>query len=159
MHYDTIDRQAAILEHMLPSLMSRTFQLDPDHPLSDLPIAQLRICILLQGGPHTMSAISEEFSISVSAVTQIADRLERAGLVERVSGSDDRRLKMLQLTPYGSNVMMTRAEYRVRRVAQILEKLSPEMRETVLHTVEALMDAAAEEKHEDRLDALIVSGR
>src|SRR5690349_13080718 len=129
MTFDPIDRQAAKLERLLPGMMRRLFLLEPEHPLSDLPIAQLRVCILLQNGPHSMSAISDEFKISVSAVTQLADRLEKSGLVERVSGADDRRCKMLQLTPYGANVMQTRAEWRVQRVATVLAHLDPDERD------------------------------
>ena len=71
--------QAGKLESLLPTLMRRLFTLDPSHPANDLPLAQLRVCTILQAGPRTVSAIGEELRISVSAATQIADRLEKAG--------------------------------------------------------------------------------
>ena len=40
--------------------------------------SQLRICNLLDEGPRAVSALARELSIAVSAVTQIADRLESA---------------------------------------------------------------------------------
>ncbi len=134
-------QQASCLESLLPRLMRRMFSLEPDHPANDLPVAQLRICSILQGGPRSMSAISEELGISVSAITQIADRLERSGIVERVSERDDRRVRHLQLTRRGEEIMRSRREWRVRRAAKVLEKLSPEMRETVLHVLQILLDA------------------
>jgi DNA-binding MarR family transcriptional regulator len=138
---ETLLDQAESLECLLPALMRRLFTLDPDHPTTELPLAQLRVCTVLQAGPRTMTALSEELGLSVSAVTQIADRLERAGFVERVGEPDDRRVRNLQLTPEGAAMMRSRREVRVRRMAEALERLSPEMRRTVLQALHALLDA------------------
>src|SRR5260370_5467911 len=105
MNEDILLAQAADLESLLPKLMRRLFTLDPSHPANELPVAQLRVCTILQAGPRTVSTISEELGISVSAVTQIADRLERAGFVERVAGQDDRRMKKLQLSAHRPEVI------------------------------------------------------
>ncbi len=126
----------------MPKMMRRLYTLEPDHPVNELPIAQLRVCTILQAGPRTLSAISEELNISVSATTQIADRLERAGLVERVAGVDDRRTKYLQLSPQGMEMMRTRREIRVRRTKEALVLLSPEMRLATLDVLRALLDAS-----------------
>jgi len=138
---DTLLAQAANLESLLPKLMRRLFTLDPSHPANELPVAQLRVCTILQAGPRTVSAISEELGISVSAVTQIADRLERAGFVERVAGIDDRRMKKLQLTAHGAEVMQSRRETRVRRAAEALEHLPLPVRAEVLQALHVLLDA------------------
>jgi DNA-binding MarR family transcriptional regulator len=82
---ETLQEQAEKLECLLPRLMRRLFTLEIDHPAMELPLAQLRMSLILQGGPRSISSLSEEMSISVSATTQIADRLERAGMVARVS--------------------------------------------------------------------------
>ena len=124
--------------------MARLFRLDKDHPLAEMPLAQLRICLYLQAGPRTMSAISEEFKTSVSAVTQMADRLERGGFVERVADTDDRRQKMLRLTGYGAGVMQSRREMRVGRVLETMRKLTPEQRATLIASIEAFSQAARE---------------
>src|SRR5438132_7253453 len=142
MSENTLLTQAAQLECLLPKLMRRLFTLDANHPAMELPLAQLRVCTLLQAGPRTISALSEELGISVSAVTQIADRLERVGFVERLVEPDDRRIKQLQLTPSGAGVMRSRRELRVRRAADALHHLSPEMREAVLHALRALVEAS-----------------
>ena len=44
--------------------------IDPDHPLAEMPVAQLRLCslLLVQDSP-TMSQVADELRISVSAVT------------------------------------------------------------------------------------------
>lgn len=134
--------QATRLESLLPQLMRRLFTLDPSHPASELPVAQLRVCTILQAGPRTVSAISEELGISVSAATQIADRLERSAFVERLAGQDDRRMKKLQLTPHGAEVMHSRRQTRVQRAAAALEQLPPEVRAEVLQMLRTLLDAS-----------------
>jgi len=139
-----VEQQATHLEAILPVLMARLFRLDPEHPLSEMPLAQLRICVYLQAGPQSMSTISEEFKTSVSAVTQMADRLERGGFVERTVGSDDRRQKILRLTEYGAEVMRSRREMRVGRLLETLQRMSPEMRETLLEAMDAFREAATD---------------
>src|SRR5579884_1477370 len=113
---EAIQEQAARLEALIPRLMRRLFTLDPNHPSLDLPLAQLRLCSVLQAGSRTLSAVSEELGISLSAVTQLADRLERAGMVERVPSVGDRRLKNLQLTARGEEIMRTRRVSRTQGV-------------------------------------------
>src|SRR2546422_11362362 len=120
--------QAARLESLIPRLARRLFALEPNHPAAELPVAQLRVCSILQAGSRTPSAIGEELGISVSAVTQIADRLELSGLVERVAARDDRRVRRLQLTPRGEEMMRSRRETRIRSAAEALQQLPAELR-------------------------------
>src|SRR5205807_4800056 len=134
--------QAAKLESLLPKLMRRLFTLDPSHPANELPVAQLRVCTILQSGTRTVSAIGEELRISVSAATQIADRLEKAGLVERVAEPDDRRMKKVQLTAHGTEVMRSRRERRVQGAAAALEQITPSARAEVLDALQVLLDAS-----------------
>ena len=138
---ETLQRQAEELECLLPRLMRRMLTLERDHPATELPLAQLRVCTILQGGPRTLSAIGEELNISVSATTQIADRLERVGLVERVCGQDDRRTKKLQLSPTGANMMRSRREQRTLHAARALTQLNPKQRVAALHALQSLMEA------------------
>ncbi len=143
---DEIELQAAHLEQLLPSLARRLFTVEPDHPLADLPVAQLRVCsLLLQRGARTMSQVGDELSISLSAVTQLADRLERAGLVARVaerSPGGDRRTKRLCLTPRGETLMISRRALRLARTEAALRHLPAASRRAVLDALETLLEAA-----------------
>ncbi len=145
-HDDEIELQAAQIEQLLPGLARRLFAVDPDHPLADLPVAQLRACSLLfQRGARTMSQVGEDLSISLSAVTQLADRLERAGLVARTSENApgcDRRTKRLCLTPRGETLMHSRRAARLRRTEQALRHLPAQSRQAVLSALETLLHAA-----------------
>jgi DNA-binding MarR family transcriptional regulator len=125
--------------------LARRVFLPEDDQMGEMPVAQLRVCGILSshGGPQAMSALSRELGVSLSAMTQIADRLERAGLVRRVAEGSDRRVRCLQLTERGEKIMRQREEARVRRMAAALEHLSPGARHEVLAGLRTLAGACA----------------
>lgn len=94
-----------------------------------------------------MSAVSEELGISMSAMTQIADRMERSGLVQRAAGVEDRRVKHLQLTERGREMMRTRRALRVSRAAEVLAALAPAERDEILGAFHKLLAAAEAAPH------------
>jgi DNA-binding MarR family transcriptional regulator len=134
--------QAARLEHLMPAILHRLFSLNQAGILAEMPLAQLRICSYLLGGPKSMSAISEELGMSTSAVTQIADRMERSGLVARIAALDDRRLKHLHLTEHAKAHMEDRRIRRTRRAQEALALLPAAVRDDLLAGLEQLLRAA-----------------
>jgi DNA-binding MarR family transcriptional regulator len=134
---------AEAIASLLPALIRRLFAVD-DQLAAQLPVAQLRVCgMLYDGGPQRMSALGRAMGVSLSAMTQIADRLERAGLVNRVAEGGDRRIRCLQLTPRGQKVMQRRQQARVERVTALLEQLSPQDRKTAISGLQLLLEACA----------------
>ncbi len=110
-------------------------------PADDLPLAQLRLCGILSEGPQPMSALSRVLGVSLSALTQIADRLERSRFVKRVAEESDRRVRCLQLTARGEKMMRKRREDRVLRTLAVLEPLDEQERAAVRSSLEILVDA------------------
>ena len=135
--------QAVEVATALRALTRRFSVIDTEDPMSDLPVAQLRVCGILQNGPRTMSALSKELGISLSAVTQIADRLEKSQLMERVVEPADHRMKHLQLTLRGREVVEARISKRVERVLDALKRLPPEERGIVVRGLQVLLDASS----------------
>ncbi len=133
--------QSEAVVTLLTTLWRRVSTLDANDPAMEIPGAQMRVCGILRDGPRTMSAISDDIGISHSAITQIADRLERAGMVERVPEEDDRRCKKLMLTAHGREVMRARMERRVARTMEVLEPLSNQERAAAVTALEALIAA------------------
>jgi DNA-binding MarR family transcriptional regulator len=88
-----------------------------------------------------MSALGRELGVSLSAMTQIADRLERANLVQRVAKGDDRRIRCLQLTDSGEKIMRLRQKARIERISDLLEYLNPSARQNVLTSFQTLLGA------------------
>src|SRR3954465_10779458 len=100
--------------------------LSVDDSTMDLPLRQLKVCLSLYGQSRSMSDIGRELSLSPSAVTQISDRLERRGLIERVFHDDDRRVRKLRLTRKGQQLIRRHEQKQLSKVATSLETLSHE---------------------------------
>ena len=135
--------QAQRLTVTLARLMRHLASTDPDDPLGRLTAPQLRVCVLLHDGPLPMSAMARELGTTLSAVTQIADRLQRAGLVVRMPQQDDRRVKLLQLTTEAGALMGARRQTRIARALDALAHLSPEDREDLLALLQLLDEATS----------------
>jgi len=125
----------ALLKALLPELLA------VEDDTSDLPLRQLKVCVALFEGPRSMSEISRRMGVSQSAMTQTADRLERAGLVERFFQGPDRRVRLLKLTAEGQSMIRAHEEAHVGRMAAVLSKLSPEDIKLTLDALETVLAA------------------
>src|SRR5687767_4716177 len=68
----------------------------------ELSPAQVHVLHLIEPGqPLPMGRVAETLSCDASNVTGLVDRLESRGLVRRRPSPDDRRVKVLDLTPAG----------------------------------------------------------
>lgn len=63
---------------------------------------QAGILFLLKRRPHTMTELSRELEIDNSAITGLADRLEKSGYVKRAVNPTDRRTFLVSITEKGS---------------------------------------------------------
>jgi DNA-binding MarR family transcriptional regulator len=84
---------------------------------------------------HTMRSLAEAWACDASNATCMVDRLEQRGLAERRSLPDDRRVKLVVLTPEGAR---TRAA-----LIEAIYKPPPALVELPRASLEALRDAAA----------------
>ena len=82
--------------------------------------------LLFLHAPRPMSDLADHLQCDRSNITGIADRLERAGAVERVAGAD-RRVKLLRLTPAGERQREQLAEV-VGRGSTVMAKLNKQQR-------------------------------
>ena len=108
----------------------------------DLPFRQFRVCLALHRRAASMSEISREIGISLSSLTQVADRLERVGLVERVSQGSDRRVRHLKLTDKGVRLMRSHEESQLERMTKCLQSMSVEETTEVLHALNLLIQSS-----------------
>jgi MarR family transcriptional regulator, 2-MHQ and catechol-resistance regulon repressor len=56
---------------------------------------------LLHKGPLTITEIQEKVGLASGSMTAAVDRLEKKGFLQRKPASNDRRAKLLELTPKG----------------------------------------------------------
>src|SRR6185436_20285294 len=67
--------------------------------------AQCHVLHLIEPGrPIPMGQLAETLACDASNVTGLVDRLEARGLVRRRPSAEDRRVKVLALTPSGARV-------------------------------------------------------
>jgi DNA-binding MarR family transcriptional regulator len=140
--HDLLPDEAKTVADLLLRFM-RQLTAGLDDPVAHLPLAQLRVCVALRQGPLPMSALGRELGASRSAVTQIADRLERARLVRRVPRGDDRRIRCLQLTERGERMMRLHEAARLGRMSRVLGNLTAEERREVTAALRTLARASA----------------
>ena len=97
---------------------------------------------LLASKTWTPSNLGEELGLSVSAVTQMANRLNSIGYVERVEDPEDRRVKHLMLTPLGQHVMERRQARRVGRLEAVMTNMSVQRQFEFISLLEELIEAS-----------------
>ena len=106
----------------------------------DLSPIQCHVLHLIEPGrPVPMGRLAETLSCDASNVTGLIDRLESRGLVQRRLSAEDRRVKVLQLTPTGSRL---RAQLLRRMTGRSLPlaRLSLDEQRTLVKILEALVD-------------------
>src|SRR4029453_4855347 len=86
-----------------------------------------------------MGRLADTLRWDASNVTGLVDRLEARGLVQRRPSADDRRVKVIQLTPTGSRL---RAQLLKRMTGGscALSRLSASEQRSLVRILEALVD-------------------
>ena len=97
------------LEHLLPLLLRSIFRLEETNPLSELPVAQLRMLRAVEAHPSTVGELAEDLGVSISAVSQILHRLVELGYIHIVADEADRRQRHVRLTPLSQELKIGRA--------------------------------------------------
>jgi MarR family 2-MHQ and catechol resistance regulon transcriptional repressor len=72
-----------------------------DMCITDFAILEL----LLHKGPTSINALGEKMSLASGSSTAAIDRLERRGLVNRTPSATDRRIKIVELTKEGKQLI------------------------------------------------------
>lgn len=90
-------------------------------------------------GSLTVSEVAGELGVSLSAITALADRLYKAGLVERRRDEKDRRLVWLELTREGRRVVGLCQEGRQKVAVKYFGQLPDEDLERLVAIFEKLI--------------------
>jgi DNA-binding MarR family transcriptional regulator len=112
---------------------------------TELSAVQCHVLHLIEPGrPLPMRRLAETLACDASNVTGLVDRLEARGLVERRALADDRRVKVLVLTPAGAR-LRTALLRRVSGHAHPLTRLSAQDQRALLRIMERLVDEQQDE--------------
>ena len=92
-------------ELLIQLLLSQRGQLPVLAAALELSPAQCHVLYVIEPGkPVPMKQLAASLSCDASNVTGLVDRLETRGLLRRVPGTTDRRVKVLDLTPNGAKL-------------------------------------------------------
>ena len=89
-------------------------------------------------GPLTMGDLCKHLFVACSTVTDLADRMERAKLVERVRDEKDRRVVRLQLLHRGDDVLNEVIAERQSFISEVLKDYTDEEYVELLRSLELL---------------------
>jgi MarR family 2-MHQ and catechol resistance regulon transcriptional repressor len=90
---------------------------------------------LLHRGPLPITEIQRKVPLAMGSMTAAVDRLEKRGLIMRTPAKDDRRAKVLKLTPEGRRVVKTAFSWH----ASELEAAMTVLNVTEKHQLHALL--------------------
>lgn len=133
------------LVELLTTLLSSTFrQILWKQALElDLNYSQAQVLFYVARHPGAlMSEAARSFGITLSAVTQVVDRLEAKGFLQRTEAPRDRRQVRLFLTREGERLARELEELQVKGLARVLARLTPADRKDVIRGIEQLVSAA-----------------
>jgi DNA-binding MarR family transcriptional regulator len=117
-----------------------------DERLSGLGLSLPRIKLLQylsQSGPTRQNVIATCFDIAPRSVTDMVDCLERDGLAVRRDDPSDRRAKLVELTPTGSDAAAVAGDARDQLFDHIFGVLDATQRATLLGLLTTLDKATA----------------
>lgn len=117
----SFDHDISELETLFPRVWRKVFPSVEEDPLGALPVAQLRIVRVLNEGSKTVSELATELQMSLSAVTHVLGRLEEKGIVLRQVAGEDRRRRVLELSPEAREAFALRKSCRVERLSQLAQ--------------------------------------
>lgn len=98
------------------------------------------ILILLTRRPEgwTPSELAKGTGVTNATMTGVLDTLVKDGLVERRTDPEDRRVKVVVMTPRGEELISGIFPVHYRRVAQLMEDFNEDQRDELLDTLEKI---------------------
>lgn len=121
-----------------------TLRIRRETGMSDNELAIVRFLLRERALDHDVkpSEIARHLNISSASTTALLDRLERAGMVERVSHPTDRRSILIAATPAAADAVAVTLEAFENRLATLTAALGQREREDVVNYLAALAEAA-----------------
>jgi DNA-binding MarR family transcriptional regulator len=95
---------------------------------------------LNQKSPQIVTALAQEFGVSVSHITHVADQLEKKNLAYRKRSQLDKRVVEIHITEQGKNLVEDLSKKKSEYFRQKFEQLSTEEIETLLTLLKKIND-------------------
>jgi DNA-binding MarR family transcriptional regulator len=89
-----------------------------------------------------ISDISDRFEITAAAASQHVDNLVQAGMIERTEDAHDRRVRQIELSAKGRNLLEKGIHERYRWMDKLADALNEKDREKIAEALTVLTEAA-----------------
>ncbi len=137
---DVIADPLTVANQLRPVLLRLARELRKETETLGVTARQVTLLWLIRTNPGlSLRELAAEEGISAPALSGYVDRLERAGLIERVRDPDDRRRVGLTLTEEGSRLLKRVRARRTTWLAERLRELEPDEMAAVEAAIEPLM--------------------
>ena len=100
----------------------------------------LRVLEASKNGQNMVRDINRIMLVSGANMTGITKRMEKTGFIIRKSDPDDDRLKWLEITPKGKNVLNDIADDNERNVKRYLTDCPPETKAKLFSILNGILD-------------------
>lgn len=130
-----VERFTRMMFTRIIAALARTLR---DEALSIAQVAALHL--IDQAGALRVSVLADELTLSASATSRLVEGLVQRDLVARDEDPDDRRAKILTLTPAGRRFTEKISEGRLATIAGAVESLPKELVARVLAAMRSLGD-------------------
>ena len=90
-------------------------------------------------GEHTQTELAEMVGLDKTTMVVAVDELERAGLAERHPAPEDRRARIIAVTPAGKRKVAEADKVKERVQAEVLDELSPREATALLNALSKLV--------------------
>lgn len=118
------------------------------HIISDLTPPQVHTIMWLGiDGSQPLNVVAQRVACTQPTFTGIVDRLERAGLVERERGVEDRRVVRVKLTEAGRTMYAQLDAQMHAQLARLLAMLDLDDRESLIRIMKTLVDRVRQRMH------------
>lgn len=142
---DAADGMAAVTSLMRAQqiMLGRVEEVLRPHDLTFARYEVLMLLLFSSSGSLPLSRVGDRLQVHPASVTNVIDRLERAGLVKRVPHPTDRRAVLAELTPAGRQVA-ARATDDVNRTVFTAPGLPPDDVSTLVSVLRTLRREAGD---------------
>jgi MarR family 2-MHQ and catechol resistance regulon transcriptional repressor len=82
--------------------------------------------VLLHKGPLPVNTIGPIVDLTPGSISIAVDRLVAKGLVSRVESAEDRRVRIVDLTPHGKDLIVPAFRKHAGQMKRVFSELSPE---------------------------------
>jgi DNA-binding MarR family transcriptional regulator len=140
-----ISADAQRLLELLNALLGSTFRQILWRKAAELELTFSQAQVLFYAEQHPgciMGDVAKAYDVTLSAITQIINRLEQKGFIARRNAPADRRVYRLDLTPEGKVLVRELHTLQIEGLEHVLAQMSPRDRSRVLKGLEAFVKAA-----------------